>query len=118
MYAAEVAWRKGITRGRLDNPAADPFLVAVGASDTGTTTDLKDDQVAEFSSRGNGSAIPTWSPRAGRWPACAPPAATTTPTTRPRSWPTGSSAAAAAPKPPRSSPARPRCCCSSVPPSP
>ena len=69
MYAAEVAWRKGITvvvaagnqgttRGRLDNPAADPFLLAVGASDTGSTVDLKDDQVAEFSSRGNGVRNP------------------------------------------------------------
>ncbi|HJU01614.1 MAG TPA: S8 family serine peptidase [Actinomycetes bacterium] len=69
MYAAEVAWRKGITvvvaagnqgttRGRLDSPAADPFLLAVGASDTGSTTDLKDDQVAEFSSRGNGVRNP------------------------------------------------------------
>jgi serine protease AprX len=69
MYAAEVAWRKGITvvvaagnqgttRGRLDDPATDPFLLAVGASDTGSTTDLKDDQVAEFSSRGNGVRNP------------------------------------------------------------
>jgi serine protease AprX len=69
MYAAEVAWRQGITvvvaagnqgttRGRLDDPAADPFLLAVGASDTGSTIDLKDDQVAEFSSRGNGVRNP------------------------------------------------------------
>jgi hypothetical protein len=96
MYAAEVAWRKGITvvvaagnqgttRGRLDDPAADPFLVAVGASDTGSTVDLKDDQVAEFSSRGNTVRNPDLVAPGRRWPACAPPAATTTPTTRLRS---------------------------------
>ena len=126
MYAAEVAWRQGIavvvaagkqgtTRGRLDNPAADPFLLAVGASDTLSTADLKDDQVAEFSSRGNNIRNPDLVAPGRSVAAYAPPAATTTPTTRPRSWPTGSSAAAAAPRPPRWSPGRPRCCCSSAP---
>jgi serine protease AprX len=63
-YAAEVAWHKGIVvvvaagnRGleatRLDNPAYDPRVLAVGASDPLGTADVKDDAVASFSSRGN-----------------------------------------------------------------
>jgi serine protease AprX len=63
-YAVEVAWRKGIVvvvaagnRGleatRLDNPAYDPRVLAVGASDPQGTPDIKDDAVASFSSRGN-----------------------------------------------------------------
>jgi serine protease AprX len=63
-YAVEVAWRKGIVvvaaagnRGseatRLDNPAYDPRVLAVGASDPLGTADIKDDAVASFSSRGN-----------------------------------------------------------------
>jgi serine protease AprX len=56
-YAAEQLWNRGVTvvaaagnkadgTGSLDLPAADPFLIAVGATDTRT-----DDTVAEFSSR-------------------------------------------------------------------
>ena len=37
--------------GSLDLPAADPFLIAVGASDTQHTADPADDTVADFSSR-------------------------------------------------------------------
>jgi serine protease AprX len=61
-YAAEQLWNRGITvvasagnqadgTGRLDLPAADPFLLAVGASDTQHTADAADDGVADFSSR-------------------------------------------------------------------
>ena len=61
-YAAEQLWQRGVTvvaaagnqadgTGRLDLPAADPFLIAVGASDTGGTAETGDDTVADFSSR-------------------------------------------------------------------
>jgi serine protease AprX len=61
-YAAEQLWNRGIAvvasagnkadgTGRLDMPAADPFLIAVGASDTRYTADQADDGVADFSSR-------------------------------------------------------------------
>ncbi len=61
-YAAEQLWNRGIAvvaaagnkadgTGRLDLPAADPFLIAVGATDTAHTADPADDTVADFSSR-------------------------------------------------------------------
>jgi serine protease AprX len=61
-YAAEQLWNRGIAvvaaagnkadgTGRLDMPAADPFLIAVGASDTLHTADTADDGIADFSSR-------------------------------------------------------------------
>ena len=61
-YAAEQLWHRGVTvvaaagnqadgTGRLDLPAADPFLIAVGATDTQHTADPADDTVADFSSR-------------------------------------------------------------------
>ena len=61
-YAAEQLWKRGIAvvaaagnqadgTGRLDLPAADPFLIAVGATDTQHTADPADDTVADFSSR-------------------------------------------------------------------
>jgi serine protease AprX len=62
-YAAEVAWRKGIVvvvsagnsnfgSNRLNNPAYDPFVIAVGADDTQGTNDPKDDVVPSWSARG------------------------------------------------------------------
>ena len=61
-YAAEQLWRRGVTvvaaagnqadgTGRLDLPAADPFLIAVAASDTQHSADAADDTIADFSSR-------------------------------------------------------------------
>ncbi len=61
-YAAEQLWNRGVTvvaaagnkadgTGSLDLPAADPFLIAVGATDTAYSADPADDTVAEFSSR-------------------------------------------------------------------
>jgi subtilisin family serine protease len=63
-YAAEVAWRKGIVvvvaagnsgygSSRLNNPAYDPFVIAVGADDPKGTSDPRDDVVPVWSSRGN-----------------------------------------------------------------
>ena len=63
-YATEVAWRKGIVvvvsagnRGNnvtsLNNPATDPYVIAVGASEPHGTYTTGDDTVAEFSNRGN-----------------------------------------------------------------
>jgi serine protease AprX len=61
-WAVEQLWRDGIVvvaaagnngteAKRLDIPAADPFVIAVGASDTRDTVDPVDDGVADFSSR-------------------------------------------------------------------
>jgi hypothetical protein len=61
-YAAEVAWHHGIVvvvsagnsqfgSGRLNNPAYDPFVIAVGASDPGSTTGRSDDTVPAWSAR-------------------------------------------------------------------
>jgi serine protease AprX len=66
-YAIEVAWRKGITvvvaagnRGAtmLDNPATDPFVIAVGAAQANGTYNTGDDDVAPFSSIGNANRGP------------------------------------------------------------
>jgi serine protease AprX len=63
-YAAEVAWHKGIVvvvaagnsqfgNSALNNPAYDPYVLAVGAADTkGTPYDVTDDVVPEWSARG------------------------------------------------------------------
>jgi serine protease AprX len=62
-YAAEVAWQKGIVvvvsagnRGygspRLNNPAYDPYVIAVGAADDDRTAGFGDDDVPSFSSCG------------------------------------------------------------------
>jgi serine protease AprX len=61
-YAAEQLWNRGVAvvaaagnqadgTGGLDLPAADPFLIAVAASDTNHTADPADDVIADFSSR-------------------------------------------------------------------
>jgi serine protease AprX len=61
-WAVEQLWHEGIVvvaaagnngkyANRLDIPAADPFVIAAGASDTLDTVDPADDRVADFSSR-------------------------------------------------------------------
>jgi serine protease AprX len=68
-FAAEVAWRKGIVvvvsagnsnfgTARLNNPAFDPYVIAVGADDTNGTNDLRDDVVPSWSARGDASRRP------------------------------------------------------------
>ncbi len=63
-YAVEQAWKAGIVvvvaggndgtdRMTLANPAMDPQIIAVGASDAQGTLDTADDTVPYFSSRGN-----------------------------------------------------------------
>ena len=63
-YAVEVAWRKGIfvvvsagNRGygspKLNNPATDPYVLAVGASNPNNTDKVDDDIVPTWSSRGD-----------------------------------------------------------------
>jgi len=65
-HAVENAWRAGIVvvvsggnKGRsqpyLDNPAVDPYVLAVGADDTHGSSDAVDDTVPGFSSRGSSS---------------------------------------------------------------
>src|SRR5205085_7181800 len=64
--AVENAWRAGIVvvvaggnsgsnQPSLDNPATDPYVVAVGADDTNGTATSLDDTVPAFSSRGSSS---------------------------------------------------------------
>jgi serine protease AprX len=60
-YAAETLWKDGLVvvaaagnngaKRRLDIPAADPYLLAVGALDTAGTAGPGDDAVADFSSQ-------------------------------------------------------------------
>jgi subtilisin family serine protease len=68
-YAVEVAWRKGIVvvvaagnggygSEKLNNPAYDPFVIAVGAADGMGTYDFKDDVVQPWSSSGDGERNP------------------------------------------------------------
>jgi serine protease AprX len=68
-YAVEVAWRKGIVvvvsagntgygTPKLNNPAYDPFVIAVGADAAKGTHDPKDDIVPDWSSRGDGTRNP------------------------------------------------------------
>jgi serine protease AprX len=63
-YAVEAAWKKGIvvvvavgndgaTAPRVNMPAANPYVIAVGAADPNGTLGRADDRVASFSSRGN-----------------------------------------------------------------
>jgi serine protease AprX len=63
-HAVENAWRAGIVvvvaggnsgtaAPRLNNPAYDPYVLAVGASDTKGTLSATDDLVPDFSSRGD-----------------------------------------------------------------
>jgi serine protease AprX len=68
-YAAEVAWRKGIVvvvaagnsgfgSPKLNNPAYDPFVIAVGAADGKGTYGTSDDVVPSWSSSGDGTRNP------------------------------------------------------------
>jgi hypothetical protein len=68
-YAAEVAWRKGIVvvvaagntgfgSAKLNNPAYDPFVIAVGAADGKGTYGTSDDIVPGWSSSGDGTRNP------------------------------------------------------------
>jgi hypothetical protein len=63
-YAAEVAWLHGVVvvvaagnagfgSPQLNDPAYDPYVIAVAADDTKGTDDPKDDAIPSFQSRGN-----------------------------------------------------------------
>jgi Subtilase family len=63
-YAAEVAWLHGIVvvvaagntgfgTSQLNDPAYDPYVIAVGADDTKGTDDRKDDTIPSWQTRGN-----------------------------------------------------------------
>ena len=63
-FAVETAWKKGIvvvvavgndgpTASQVTMPAANPYVIAVGAADTNGTETRTDDTVATFSTRGN-----------------------------------------------------------------
>ena len=67
-YAAEQAWHKGIVvvvavgnQGSLtglNNPADDPYVIAVGSDNTNGTATTADDAVSSFSNDGNGTRNP------------------------------------------------------------
>jgi serine protease AprX len=68
-YATEVAWRAGITvvvsagntgfgSAKLNNPAYDPFVIAVGSADIKGTVDNDDDTASTFSSAGDKNRKP------------------------------------------------------------
>ena len=68
-YAAEQAWLSGIVvvvaagnegnySDGLEDPAIDPYVIAVGAADTENTTNVRNDQPASFTSEGDGTRNP------------------------------------------------------------
>jgi serine protease AprX len=68
-HAVETAWRKGIVvvvsagnsgygTARLNNPATNPYVIAVGAADPNGTYGASDDVVPTWSSRGDGGRPP------------------------------------------------------------
>ena len=68
-HAVEVAWKRGIVvvvsagnegygSASMNNPATNPFVIAVGASQPNGTTAVADDTVASFSSKGDGLRNP------------------------------------------------------------
>jgi serine protease AprX len=68
-YAAEQAWHAGVvvvvaagnqgnTSGRLDNPAIDPYVIAVGSNNANGTAATADDVISSFSNGGDGVRNP------------------------------------------------------------
>ena len=68
-YAAEQAWHKGIVvvvavgnegfgTGKVNNPAYDPYLIAVGSNNANGTATTADDVVSDFSNDGDGTRNP------------------------------------------------------------
>jgi serine protease AprX len=68
-FAAEQAWKAGIVVVvavgndgnsvlRVNNPASDPYVIAVGSDDANGTADTKDDTISSFSNNGNGTRNP------------------------------------------------------------
>jgi serine protease AprX len=68
-YAAEQAWHKGIVvvvavgnegfgTGKVNNPAYDPYLIAVGSDSANGTATTADDTVSSFSNDGDGTRNP------------------------------------------------------------
>jgi len=114
-FAAETAWHQGIVvvastgnagwKNGVNNPAEDPFVIAVGAADTHGSMSMASHTVAAFSSGGDQTRNPDLVAPAFTSRGCATPAATSTTTTRRRCWPAASSAAVAPRRRPRSPPA-------------
>jgi serine protease AprX len=68
-YAAEQAWHKGIVvvvavgnegfgTGKVNNPATDPYVIAVGSDNAKGTADVADDVTSTFSNDGDGTRNP------------------------------------------------------------
>ena len=63
--------QRGLWHDELDNPAYDPFVIAVGAETLNGTLDPLDDLVTDFSNRGTRSVTRISSRQASRSSACA-----------------------------------------------
>ncbi len=68
-YAVERAWQSGVTvvvaagnqqfgNSSLNNPAYDPYVIAVGANDTKGTHEIDDDEIPSWSARGDNKRNP------------------------------------------------------------
>ncbi|SFE91839.1 S8 family serine peptidase [Blastococcus tunisiensis] len=66
-YAAEQAWHAGVVvvvavgnegLGKVNNPATDPYVIAVGSNNANGTADTADDVVSSFSNNGDGTRNP------------------------------------------------------------
>ncbi len=109
-WAVEQLWRDGIVvvaaagnngayANRLDIPAADPFVIAAGASDTRDTV-IRPTIAWPTSRAAPATARPTWWPRARRWCPCACRAPRSTASTPAPASAAPTSAAAAPRRPP------------------
>ncbi len=116
-YAAERAWQRGLVvvasagnggaeADGLDSPAHDPYLVAVGASDSGASASLWTTASPPSRAEAPPPAAPTSSPLAPPSSPSASPAPSSTGPSRPRAW-TAASAAPAPRRPPLLFPASP-----------
>jgi subtilisin family serine protease len=96
-HAVEKAWHSniavivsagnnGTSLGQLDNPARDPFVIAVGSAQTHGTAATGDDSVSTYSSRGNGVRNPDLVAPGQSVQSLRVKGRTSTPPTRPESW--------------------------------
>ena len=120
-YAAEQAWHKGIVvvvavgnegfgTAKVNNPAYDPYLIAVGSDNANGTATTADDVVSSFSNDGDGTRNPDLvAPGEKVVSLRAPGVLPGHRRTRLPASGSGSSAAAAPRRPPRSSPVPRRC---------
>ena len=124
-YAVERAWNAGIAvvaaagndgnSGKgLELPAADPFVLAVGGAETQGTADPSDDEIADWSSRGDGARNPDVIAPGSSIVSYRVPGSFIDQSSQGRIGDDAASAAAAPRRPPPSPRAPPRCCSSAT----